>query len=250
MANEERQGILERLTDRGIVLDGARLSYSKWFEGEPLVESALGCRIRVLVDAGEKCTFVKRVLEIGQKVPGWTPPAAGPSGPWGGGGRRISPEELDLKKSEGPRIARSVALDRAITILEKKIPLGEIFSTARTLEEYILTGKPPQAAEPEEKAPKDPPSVAASPEKPVRNPSTAPAASPPTRRMRRPSNASVNDLFNEARRAGVVADWHAFDQLVSGIVGRDAKSPYHLSLEEFAKVEAAVHARPRRTHVA
>src|SRR5258706_5365036 len=114
MSLEEREGTLDQVTEKGIVLGGARLSYSKWFEGDRPTEDLLGRKIQVVVDAGEKCTFLKKIVQIGQKTEGWTPPEPGNRGSFGGGGgRRFSPEELQLKRDEGIRIARSVAVDRA-----------------------------------------------------------------------------------------------------------------------------------------
>src|SRR5258706_11694612 len=101
MSLEEREGTLDQVTEKGILLSGARLSYSKWFEGDRPTEDALGCKIRVVVDAGDKCTFLKKVIQIGDKATGWKPPENSNKGSWGGGGRRFSPEELELKREEG-----------------------------------------------------------------------------------------------------------------------------------------------------
>jgi len=148
MSTEVREGVVDHLTENGVVLGGTRMGYSKWFEGERLTEAALGHTVKVLVDAGEKWTFLKKVLSIGEKVPGWTPPSRPDKGSWGGGGgfRRISPEELELKREEGIRIARSVSIDRAITMVEKGIAIEKVAPLARLVAEYLLTGKLPGPA--------------------------------------------------------------------------------------------------------
>src|SRR6185295_15520103 len=127
VAIEKRDGILDQISEKGIVLSGARLSYSKWYEGDRPTDDLLGCKIRVVVDAGEKCTFLKQIVQVGEKSEGWTPPEPGKKGSFGGGGgRRFSPEELELKREEGVRIARSVAVDRAITMVRDGVSIEQI----------------------------------------------------------------------------------------------------------------------------
>lgn len=265
MGIEQREGIVDRLTEKGVVLSGTRLSYSKWFEGERLTESSLGHKVTVLVDAGEKCTFLKKVLETGEKVPGWKQPAESPNGSWGGGGRRLSPEELDLKRAEGVRIARCCAVERAVDMAERGVTVEKIASYAPTLEEYFLTGKlPGRALPPAKGAPKevplDPPGgksqggppngeppVDAAPPSPLKAPTEAPR--PPAKPKRLESRA-VNALFNEAKRARLVADWKDYESLIRKVLGAEVKTAYHLSPPDFAKIESALRSRIKAAKVA
>ncbi len=208
MALEEREGVLEGATEKGIVLSGERLSYSKWFEGERLGASALGCKVRIAVAAGPKGAFVQKVLGVGERPPGGAAPAEGRSF-----GRRMSPEELELKRAEGVRIARVCAVEWAVEMAGRGVSVEEIASRARLLEEYFLTGKLPGG----EDAPGRPP--------------------------RRLEARAVNALFNEARGAGIVTDWKGYEALIRQVLGGDVKSAYELGPEEFAKVESYV--RPR-----
>ncbi len=270
MTIEKREGVLDRVTEKGIVLEGARLSYSKWFEGERPTEASLGLKLTVLVDAGEKCSFLKRVLAIGEKVSGWSPPPAAQSGSWGaGGGRKFSPEELDLKKADGVRIARCCAVERAVDMAERGITVEKIAAHARLLEEYFLTGTLPPCApsgaerrselkselKSEEVPPAKPKSESRAPTKttttaPKGDPSgSKPQAPEPPARAKRLESRAVNALFNEAKRCGLVAGWQDYESLIRHVLGgADLKSAYHLSPEEFAKVES--HVRPRLRAVA
>lgn len=258
MSAEVREGVVDRLTPNGVVLGGTRMGYSKWFEGERLTEAALGHTVQVLVDARDHWTFIKKVLFVGGKVPGWPPPRESPSaGPSGGGPwRRISSEELTLKREEGVRIARSVSIDRAITITEKGIPIDRIVPLAHLLEEYLLSGRlpgPEAAARPPEVPPGSPLTPESDPV-PVSPPSAPPppeeaapaepAPVPPkAARPKKPTSQQVNGLFNEARRAKLVADWKAYEALIRRVLGVEVKSAYHLAPEEFSRVEAFVRSR-------
>lgn len=262
MAIEKREGVLDRVSEKGIVLGGARLSYSKWFEGERPTEGDLGSKLTVLVDAGEKCSFLKRVLAIGEKDPGWTPPPATQGGSWGGAvSRRLSPEELELKKAEGVRIARCCAIERAVDMAERGITVEGISAHARLLEEYFLTGSlPPSAGSVAERKAEEVPPGKPKPEAPAppKSTSTAPKGAPPggksqapapPARAKRLESRAVNALFNEAKRYGLVAGWQDYESLIrKALGGADLKSAYHLSPEEFAKVESYV--RPRLRAVA
>ena len=137
---------------------------------------------------------------------------------------------------------------------EKGIAIDQIASLARLVEEYLLRGQlpgPSAAAFPPEVPPGPflPPDV-----KSVRAPSApppgeaarqaSPAPVPPkAARPKRPTSRQVNDLFNEARRANLVADWKAYEALLSRVLRVEAKSPYHLAPEEFARLEAFVRSR-------
>jgi len=251
---EEREGICDRVSEKGIVLGGTRLSYSRWFEGDRPTEDALGCTIRVLVDAGEKCVFLKRVLQIGQRSMGWKPPESSERGfAGGGGGRRFSPEELELKKDEGTRIARSVAIDRAITMVEKGIAIEKIANLASALETYILKGDLPQA--PKTALPEVPaedrtvPPRSATPVRtaqeaiPAAKPVKKDAVPPAQARPKRLRPQEVNTLFNEAMRGGLVKDWQGYVAFVQSVLKVQGKTPYQMSPQDYVLVEARVRSR-------
>lgn len=269
MGLEEREGTLERVSENGVLLGGERLSYSKWFDGPRLTEEALGCKVRVKVDVGTKCSFVKRILRIGDKVPDWKPseapkgagggnPERGGQGP-GGPGRRFSPEEMELKREEGVRIARSVAVDRAITITRDGVAIEKIAPLARLIESYLLSGEFPVLGMPEEgaqpglkllpeagaeaaplqnvagKSPQGIPEVSASTKEPRVAPSKA--------RTSRPDPKAVNALFNEAKHAGILADWNAYLEFCRNLLATPLKSLYALGAEDFGRVDAALRQR-------
>lgn len=256
MSLEEREGSLDQVSDNGILLSGARLSYSKWFEGERPTEDALGRVIRVVVDAGDKCAFLKKVLRIGEKLSGWKRPENPKGGPWVGGGRRMSPEELVLKREEGIRIARSVAVDKAIAVVRDGIAVEKIAPLARVIEGYLLSGQfSPLGSTREPEKPSTPvrpssaPALAPAahdvPSEAPKAPPSGQEARPPAAgsRTRRPDPKVVNDLFNEAKVAGLVSDWNGYLALCRGVVKSVVKSPYGLTAQEFAQVEVALRGR-------
>ena len=254
MSIEEREGVLDQVSEKGIILGGTRLSYSKWFEGNRPTEDALGCTMRVVVDAGQKCTFLKKIVRIGEKADGWKPPELSQRGfSGGGGGRRFSPEELDLKRDEGIRIARSVAIDRAITMAKEGIQIDTIVPLAQVIEEYVLKGRFPVATTssprevPGKRAPEAPPSKSPAlqsrgvhpessrPPAPVQEAATTAPARP-----KRLAARLVSGLFNEAMRGGLVTDWRGFLVLLRNVLGVEVKDPYHLGVAEFARFESVV----------
>jgi hypothetical protein len=254
---EEREGVLDHVSEKGILLSGARLSYSKWFEGDRPTEDALGCRIRVVVDAGEKCTFLKKIVRIGEKANGWKPPEPSNSGfSGGGGGRRFSPEELDLKRDEGIRIARSVAIDRAIMMAKEGISIDKVVPLALVIEEYVLKGKLPAVTTasgkeaPGKGALEKPPSASLAQLSPGVHPESSRPPAPvqeatPTvpAKPKRLAARVVSGLFNEAMRGGLVSDWRGFLTLLRNVLGVEVKDPYHLGVAEFARVESVVRAK-------
>jgi hypothetical protein len=256
MSLEEREGTLDQISDRGILLSGDRLSYSKWFEGERPPQDSVGCKVRVLLDVGEKCSFLKRILAIGDKAVGWKPPEPGKKGFFGGGGgRRFSPEEIQLKVEEGIRIARSVAIDRAITMVERGVTIERIAPLATAIEEYILKGVlPKEAIErlaeaparniPERTAPA--PSKASRSSVPESSPpaaATSEAISPKPAKPKRLAAKAVNSLFNEALRGGLVDDWHDFMAKMEEVLKIRVKSPYHIDLALWAKFDTFVRSK-------
>lgn len=267
MSLEEREGVVERLTERGLWLSGTHLVYSKWYDGDRLSEEDVGRSVSVVVDVSNGREYLKRVKALGEKSPDWKPPERPPNkGFFPGPGRRMSPEELTLKRDEGVRIARSVAIDRAITLADRGITVEKIAPHARAVEEYLLTGRLPTEASasgngtPKEVPPAEPHPRSPAPAPPPEDPPGPPAPSarkgatePPTQavsRSRRLPSLAVNDLFNEAKRAGLVADWKDYLSLIEGVLKAKAKSAYHLSREEFAKVESHVRARLAGSKVA
>ena len=257
---EERQGTLERLTEKGVVLSGTWFGYSKYLKGEPLGETHLGCPVTVLVHEFNEKLYIDRVKSIGGKIPGWKAPEAPARGFFGGAGRRMSPEELELKKAERVQIARSVAIDRAIQLVEKGLSIEKIAAQTHAIEEYLKTGvlprvsqgtgvstlpaAPNRPAEPEppvSEVPHDPASLPPEPKKNVAN--------RPGRPARLPSKA-VNELFNQAKRAGLVEGWSDYEKLIRGVLKVEGKSPYTLTALEFSAVEAFLKPRIAQAKVA
>jgi hypothetical protein len=253
---QEIEGTLDSVSEKGLVVGGSRLSYSKWFEGDRPTQDWLGCTVRILADIGDKCSFVKRILSIGAKVPGWKPPEKLDKGYWGGGGRRLSPEELELRRDEGTRIARSVAVDRAISMSEKGITLEKIGDLALAIEAYILKGDLSKAAK---AAPTEAPGkegngtlpntsrVSSVPEpgpESAHPPAPAKEAAPKAgAKPKRLASQAVNALFNDALRGGVVDDWADFLQIVEDVLKVKGKSPYQLDIPSFEKLASAIRAK-------
>lgn len=249
MSLEEREGTVDRLLDNGILLGGERLNYSKWFEGERPTQEAVGRKARVLLDVGEKCSFLKRVLAIGDKAIGWKPPGNPKGGPWQGGGRRLSPEEIALKREEGIRIARSVAIDRATALVKEGISPEKVAALAKSIEGYILTGTFAK----EEKDHKDANLPLASAAPPVAVPAPEPRdkasglpmkhSTPATTKPKRLPAKLVSGLFNEALRGGLVDDWSEFLAEVERVLKVQIKNPYQLDAAAFSKVEAVIRSK-------
>lgn len=264
MAIEKRDGILDQISEKGIVLSGARVSYSKWYEGDRPTDDLLGCKIRVVVDAGEKCTFLKQIVQVGEKSEGWTPPEPGKKGyAGGGGGRRFSPEELELKREEGVRIARSVAVDRAITMVRDGVSIEDIAPFAAAVEEYLLKGTlpkgPPSVRKeaPQGAASETPPAPGSAGDPPKPQRTVAAASAPKTDatsdqapKTKKVSPLAVNALQKEAMRSGLVADWKDFHDLFRNVLRKEVKTPYSLTVDEFTKVESYVRRELGRQKVA
>jgi len=250
MSLEQREGVLDRVTEKGILLSGDRLNYSKWFEGERPKEDLLGCKIRVVVDVGDKCSFVKKIVHVDGKAPGWKPPENPERGSYGGGGRRFSPEELELKREEGRRIARCCAAERAVDMAKQGVTVQAIAAEARLLEEYFISGKLPiEAARPTSESPVKPapvPPEGKSPAKPISNanppssptPTPGKAAAPTPTKPKRLAAKVISGLFNEALRGGLVDDWPDFLAELERILKVQIKNPYQLDASSFSRVEA------------
>ena len=261
MSLEEREGVVDRLTEKGVVIGGTWFGFSKHLKGPSLTETHLGHKVTVLFHTYMERPYIDVVKAIGEKVPGWKPPENPKSGSWGGQGRRMSPEEIALKREEGVRIARSVAVDRAISLLKEGIGVDQIAPLAQAVEGYLLSGKFPVAGNsPKQDVPKAPasPLPAAKPAPASDDPRGAASASsqdPKARssavpKTKRPDPKAVNALFNEAKRAGFLSDWGGYVAHCRGILKSQAKSPYGLTALEFTQVESDLRARLGRGKVA
>jgi hypothetical protein len=256
---EEQEGVVDRLTEKGVFLGGTWFGVSKHLKGPRLTESHLGHKVTVLFHTYMERPYIDVVKAIGEKVPGWTPKASPPANPkgasWMGQGRRFSPEELALKRDEGVRIARSVAVERAIAITKEGIAVEKIAPLAQVIEGYLLTGrfsemesareagKPPVSLEPSSVPTPAPPS--SDPKGQTQAPASAKEVRPSATvsRTRRADPKVVNALFNEAKVAGLVSDWSSYLDLCRGVVKSQVKSPYGLSAPEFARVESVLRGR-------
>jgi len=253
---EEQEGVVDRLTEKGVVVGGTWFGFSKHLKGPRLTESHLGHKVTVLFHTYMERPYIDVVKAIGEKVPGWTPPAKPKGASWMGQGRRFSPEELALKRDEGVRIARSVAVDRAIAITKEGIAVERIAPLAQVIEGYLLTGKfsEMESAREAEKPPVSakPLSVPTPAPQPESDPKEQAQATPSAKeerssatvsRTRRPDPKVVNALFNEAKVAGLVSDWSTYLAVCRGVVKSQVKSPYGLSAPEFARVESVLRGR-------
>jgi hypothetical protein len=262
MSLEEQEGVVDRLTEKGVVVGGTWFGFSKHLKGPGLTEAHLGHKVTVLFHRYEDRPYIDVVKAIGEKVPGWKPPESPKNSSWGGPGRRMSPEELALKREDGVRIARSVAVDRAISLLKEGIAVEKIAPLAQVIEGYLLSGKFPEAGK---TAKQDPPSAMPKPtppKEPAPSPSDSKGVATASRedskarspsaasRTKRPDPKAVNALFNEAKRAGLLSDWSAYIAFCRGVLKSQAKSPYSLTVLEFTQVESDLRARLARGKVA
>jgi hypothetical protein len=157
----------------------------------------------------------------------------------------MSPEEIDLKKAERTQIARSVAIDRAITLVEKGLPFEKIVALTHAIEEYLRTGKLPTVSHETGKSPDpeaSPAAKAGDSDVPQVPEEKKPVAGRPGKPTRLPTKA-VNELFNQAKRAGLIEGWTDYEKLIRGVLKVEGKSPYTMNAAEFATVESFL--RPR-----
>lgn len=231
------QGTVERLTKYGVMIDGKEYQYSKYFTGARLEQAAVGSKVNFTISETDKASYIVDPKPSGR---------SDNKGPAQRGGR-FSPEEIALKQAEGPRIARSVAIDRAMQALQANIDLNQIGTTARVFERYILTGEfgipgaaavtPPAAiaapAVPAEKPVEKPASDAkpAKAEQPVKDDKKTDAK---TSSKKKVSSEVVNTLFAEAKKSGW--QWPDFEKLSKN---NFQKGPYALddaSFTQFSKL--------------
>lgn len=263
MSLEEQEGVVDRLTEKGVVVGGTWFGFSKHLKGPSLTEAHLGHKVTILFHTYMERPYIDVVKAIGEKVPGWKPPENPKGGSWMGGGRRLSPEELALKREEGVRIARSVAVDRALAAVRDGIAVEKIVPLALVIEGYLLSGKfpslgnatgsekPPVSSKPASAPAPASASTDVAKEQAQAKPSEKEKPPPSTvARTRRPDPKAVNALFNEAKLAGLVADWNTYLALCRGVVRSQVKSPYGLTTQEFAKVESDLRGRLARGKVA
>lgn len=245
---EERSGVLDRLTEKGIVLSGARLSYSKWFDGDPLTEDALGKRLKVRVEVGEKCTFLRKVLSIGDKEASCKPGESPKKGSSDGGSY--------LKMAEPGRIARSVALEHLVALAGEGTAFEEIAPYLQPVADWIENGTPlPEsllaeglrAPAPVGEAPADEGTPEESGGTDPKAPNLPPGKKEPSRPAKskpaRLNSMTVNALFNVVKQGGLVADWANFVLFIQNFLKTTVKTPYFLSVPEFGRVEAYVRSR-------
>jgi hypothetical protein len=175
----------------------------------------------------------------------------------------MSCEEIDLKKAERVQIARSVAIDRAIQLVEKGIAFEKIVDLTFAIEEYLKTGVLPQVPSGTGVATtggtsEGSPSSQSRQQSVPRESSTHMGDSPDPKkvvsgRSARPSrlpSKAVNELFNQAKRAGLVEGWSDYEKLIRGVPKVEGKSPYTLDAAEFANVEAFLKPRLAQAKVA
>jgi hypothetical protein len=267
MANEGRQGTLERLTEKGVVLSGTWFGYSHYLKGDRLTEAHVGCPVTVLVHEYKEKFYIDKVTSIGEKIPGWKPPEAPKKGfQGGGGGWRTSPEELGLKVATESRLRRERALEFAMTLKERGLKIEEISPLALAFEAYFGKGVLPEAApSPKRKAPAEKP-IPAAPSSVPKEAGAKPAASeqagdPPDKVAKKESSPAprnparvppraVSALYNQAMRARVVKDWKDYEALIRKTLGPDTKDVYDQNLQDLARVQAAIQARVGQSRVA
>ena len=255
MSLEMQEGVVDRLTEKGVVVGGTWFGFSKHLKGPSLTEAHLGHKVTVLFHTYMERPYIDVVKAIGEKVPGWKPPESPKNGSWGGQGRRLSPEELTLKREEGVRIARSVAVDRAISLLKEGIAVEKIAPLAQVIEGYLLSGKFPEAGKAKEQDRPSPVPKALPLKEPAPSPSDSKGAasaspedakarsSPAVSRTKRPDPKAVNALFNDAKRAGLLAEWSTYIAMCRSLLRNNVESPYSLSAAQFAQVESELRTR-------
>jgi hypothetical protein len=267
MANEERQGTLERLTEKGVFLSGTWYGYSNYLKGDRLLEAHIGCPVTVLVHEYKDKLYIDKVKAIGEKIPGYKPPEAPRKGfQGGGGGWRVSPEELELKVATESRIRRERALEFAMTLRERGLSIDEISPDALKLEAFFGRGLLPEAAP---SLPRKKPALSSVPAAESSVPPRAGATPVPAQKAADPSDKAgknetapavrnsariptraVSALYNQAMRARVVKDWKDYEALIRKALGRDMKDVYDQSAEELAKVQAVLQAKLGQSKVA
>ena len=92
MSLEEQEGVVDRLTEKGVVLSGTWFGFSKHLKGPRLTEAHLGHKVTVSFHTYMERPYIDIVRAIGEKLPGRKPSENPKSGSWGGGGRRLSPK--------------------------------------------------------------------------------------------------------------------------------------------------------------
>jgi hypothetical protein len=267
MSLESQEGIVDRLTEKGVVLSGTWFGFSKHLKGPRLTEAHLGHKVTVHFHKYDDRNYIDVVQAVGEKVPGWKPPERSNFGSRGGGGGwRTSPEELELKVATEARIRRERALEFAMTLRERGLSLGEISPEALKLEAFFGTGRMPETATSRKSEVLSPtPVVAATspvPAKAEKPPVSSGIAAVPAQKAEckegstahaRPSRVAtraVSALYNQAMKARVVKDWKDYEALIRKALGRDAKDAYDQSPEDLKRVQLAIEARLAQPRVA
>ena len=73
---------------------------------------------------------------------------------------------------------------------------------------------------------------------------------PKTSGSKRPDPKAVNALFNDAKRAELLSDWSGYLAVCRETLKSHVKSPYGMTVQEFARVEADLRGRLARGKVA
>lgn len=256
MDKKELKGFVERLTEKGFICAGSWVGYSKFYKGTRFTDEHIGCPVTLVVHEYQDRLYADRVTALGDKDPNFTPsaPPSSEARTSSGSFRRLDPEELELKKLEGPRISRSVALQWATTYgVQKDLSFEGILALASAFARFVFTGEvSAHEASPGNETPKSPGS-----EVPPAEPTQASEKTPndagtrtDSRWKGKDTKTKVNDLFNVARAAGIVENWPKWTQGINLILGRELGSPYDLTPDEYAQVEAFVRDRLKVAKVA
>ena len=245
---QELKGIVERLTEKGFVCSGTWVGYSKFYKGTRFTDEHIGCPVTLVVHEYQERLYADRVTALGDKDPNFTASAPEPEARSSSGVfRRLSPEELELKKLEGPRIARSVGLQWATTYgVQKDLSYVSILALASAFARFVFTGEfSVNEASPENETPKSPASKVPATEPTQASEETDGNVQAPnsSRWGGKDTKTKVNALFNVARAAGIVGNWPKWTKGICQIIGRELGSPYDLTQEEYAEVEAFVQDR-------
>ena len=70
MSLEVQEGVVDRLTEKGVVLGGTWFGFSKHLKGPQLTETHLGHKVTVLFHTYMERPYIDVVKAIGEKVPG------------------------------------------------------------------------------------------------------------------------------------------------------------------------------------
>lgn len=182
---ETIKGTVEEITKYGVIIDGTEYKYSKYFKGERFDDSHVGTEVTIHVDHHAKGEYIVDPKDA-------KPAKAPRPGPAPAPRRSTLPEE-------GVRIARSVAFDKAISIVHHGLDWSKVKAVAKQIESCILTGDSGATETPKEAKPK------------------------------RVASNLVNAFYEEALKKG----WKICD-IEDAAKSRFQTSPYQLDEDQFA----------------